>query len=246
MRTDQANRGLRLAILEVLSSDGRHAINRFNLVGRSSQQGALERHMRTEFDERQRQQALRAVDQLERDGLVVPTLQDLAAPRDWLTITEVGAQALARKTLDSLDAALISINPHLLEIRAGAWSSLASMEPDALRQAAHSGRELIDQTLKLGAPDEVVKTQTWYQLEKTSATGVTRKHRLRLLVEQKRGSLADNELQVADKACDLVLAVDKRLQAASHGREAPARDDIEDAMVAAEIAHRRVLVPSAK
>ncbi|MBN8508801.1 MAG: hypothetical protein J0L57_09350 [Burkholderiales bacterium] len=227
----------------MLSKDGRRAVNRFNLVGRSNQRGALEHHLGSEFDEPQRQTALRAVDQLERDGLVAPTLQDLAAPRDWLTITERGVQALFRNTIDSLDVALISIDPHLLDIREGAWSSLASMEPDALRQAAHSGRELIDQTLKLGAPDAIVKSQPWFQPEKNSKTGVTRKHRLRVLVEQKRGSLSDNELQIADKACDLVLAVDQRLQAASHGREAPMRADIEDAMVAAEIALRRVLVP---
>jgi Predicted pPIWI-associating nuclease len=237
-------RVLKLAILEILSKDGCRAVNRFNLIGRSNQSGALEHYMGVVFDGQGRQLAFLEVGQLERDGLLVPTFQDLVAPNDWLVITERGREALARKSLDSLDEALAIIDPHLLEVRAGAWSALSSAEPDALRQAAHSARELIDQTLKLGASDENVKCQPWYRPEKLSQSGITRKHRLKLLVEQRKCDYSENELRIADKACDLVLAVDKRLQAASHAREAPIRADIEDTMLAAEIALRRVLVPS--
>lgn len=244
MSTPPNRPALKLAILKVLSKEQGHAVNRFNLVGRSNQQGLLEHHLGVEFDERARQLAFREVDQLEKDGLLAPTLQDLVAPNDWLTITEPGRSALSRKLLDSLDEALATINSHLLEVRAGVWSALSSAEPDALRQAAHSGRELIDQTLKLGAPDEQVKQQRWFQPDGNSSNGVTRRHRLRFLVQERKGNYSENDLRIAEKACDLVLAVDKRLKAASHSREVPVRTDIEDAMLAAEIALRRVLVPS--
>ena len=238
------SRALRLAILEVLAKDGRRAVNRFNLLGSGTQRGTLEHHFGVEFDAPARQQAFREVEQLERDGLLSPTLQDLIAPRDWLVLTERGENALTRRSLDSLDEALLAIEPHLLEVRAGAWSAVNSSEPDALRQAAHSARELIDQTLKVGAPDEQIKNKDWYLADSSSRTGVTRRHRLRFLVERGNATHSENELRIADKACELVLAVDQRLQAASHARETPIRADIEDAMLAAEIALRRVLLPS--
>jgi hypothetical protein len=202
----------------------------------------MEHRLGVTFDEPMRQQALRELDQLERDGLVAPTFQDLIAPRDWLTITTRGKNALENKTLDPLDEALAAISPNLLDVRSGACSAVASSEPDAMRQAAHSARELIDQTLKLGAPDQKVKNEPWYSPDGTSQTGVTRRHRLRYLAALASAGRSENDLRIADKACELVLAVDQRLQAVSHARSTSHRVDIEDAMIVAEAALRRILL----
>lgn len=238
-------RSLKLAILETMGREPKRPEHKVNLIGRPDQPGHLEHHLSCVFDSSSRQQAYRAIEQLQRDGLVTPTFADLVAPEAWLVLTERGQTALRRRALDPLDEALAAISPHLVEVRAGAWSAVASSEPDALRQAAHSARELIDQTLKLSAPDEQVKAEPWYQSDATSRSGVTRRHRLRFLMERNRLAQSEGELRIAEKACDLVLAIDKRLQAISHARETPVGTDVEDAMLAAEIALRRVLVPGA-
>ena len=60
-----------------------------------------------------------------------------------------------------------------------------------------------------------------------------------------RRTLSDSDLEVADRACDLVVATDDRLKAIAHGRDSVDRGDIKDALVAAEIALRRILIQGA-
>lgn len=55
------------------------------------------------------------------------------------------------------------------------------------------------------------------------------------------GEVSDSDLAVAERAMDLVLAVDARLQAAAHARSEPSREDATDALQAAELALRHVL-----
>jgi hypothetical protein len=58
-----------------------------------------------------------------------------------------------------------------------------------------------------------------------------------------RGNASDSEIRVAEQACELVLATDDRLKAIAHSRNAVAVSDVRDALIAAEIALRRVLLP---
>jgi hypothetical protein len=233
---------LKFSILEVLSQDSGGKAHKINVIGRANQPGALESHLASSFQPIDRALAYRAFEQLRTDGLICPTLDDLIAPESWFVITERGRTALARRALDSLDERLHSIGPHLVEIRAGAWSAVASKEPDALRQAAHSGRELIDQVLKQAALDADVIAQSWFIADSSSKSGVTRKHRLRYIMLKFRQHESDSELRVAEKACELVLAIDDRLMGLSHSRTQPTRSDVEDAMAGAEIALRRLLL----
>jgi hypothetical protein len=53
---------------------------------------------------------------------------------------------------------------------------------------------------------------------------------------------SDADLDVAESACDLVEAIDRKLTAQAHGRSAPVPADVKDALDAAEIALRRILV----
>jgi Predicted pPIWI-associating nuclease len=216
------------------------------LIGRPYQAGDLERFLDCKFDGDDRARAGQAFDQLRMDGLLQPTYADLADPENWVEITPQGREALIFRACDSLDKALARISPHLVEIRAGARAAAASRRPDALRQAAHSGRELIDQVLKEGAPDGQVRTHPWFQAEPNArGSGITRRHRLRSLMEAHRANVSEADLNVADKAIELVLAVDKKLQALAHGRTSPSVRDVTDAIAAAEIALSRILLPPA-
>lgn len=184
-----------------------------------------------------------AFNELEQADLIRPTYTDLVDPEAWVDITDAGRHALEQRHLDGLDAALDAVAPNLVEIRAGAWAAVVSGRPDALRQAAHSARELIDQTLKTGAPDDAITALPWYSPNRTSTTGVTRRHRLRYLMETRRGATSDAELRVAEQACKLVLETDDRLKAIAHSRDAVAVSDVRGALLAAEIDLRRVLLP---
>jgi hypothetical protein len=62
-------------------------------------------------------------------------------------------------------------------------------------------------------------------------------------METRRGAASESELRVAEQACELVLVTDDRLKAIAHSRDAVAVSDVSDALLAAEIALRRVLLP---
>jgi hypothetical protein len=237
-------RELKLVILELALCS--RSVHKVNLIGRPYQAGDLERRLSCEFDGDDRARAGQAFDQLRMDSLLRPTYADLADPENWVEITPQGKEALRLRACDSLDKALAEISPHLVEIRAGARAAASSGRPDALRQAAHSGKELIDQTLKEGAPDEQVRARPWFQPEhNVRGAGITRRHRLKFLMEAHRTNLSEADLNVATKADELVLAVDKKLQAIAHGRKSPSIHDVTDAIMAAEITLRRILLPTA-
>ena len=99
---------------------------------------------------------------------------------------------------------------------------------------------MIDQALKLGAPDDDVKLEAGFVPDPSSKSGITRRQRLRLLMKRRRGAASDSDLVIAEKACDLVLAIDEKLKAFAHGRSDPNPGDVRDSLEAAEIALRRV------
>ena len=231
---------LKFAILKILASV-RHE-HKYNLLGKSNAQDDLERQLGIRFEPEQRHMADVAFQELETADLIRPTYDDLISPGLWIAITDAGRIALDRGVLDSLDEALQKISPALVELRAGAWAAVVSGRPDSLRQASHSARELIDQTLKTGAPDAAVLAMPGFSADTSSRTGVTRRHRLRYLMAAYHGDVSDSQLRVVEEACDLVLAVDDRLKAIAHSRGAPVASEVKDSLNAAEIALRRLLV----
>jgi hypothetical protein len=234
-------RELKFAILEILAKEKR-AQNRYNMIGRPHQIGSLEYHLSAKFASGDRTLAGKAFDELQRDGLVEPTYADLERPGDWLQLTVLGEVALERCELDDLDGALHLIDQHLVEIRSGAWAAAWSAQPDALRQAAHSGRELIDQTLKALAPDDAVEAAPDFRPDPSARNGITRRHRISYAMRNRKSVFSDSDAKIADKACDLVLAIDDKLMAFAHGRSQPLQRDIVDALQAAEIALRRIVL----
>jgi hypothetical protein len=238
-----SNSELKLRILKIFAKTSQ-ALSKYGVLGKPYTPGELEMdwEINATFSSDERNEARKALEELIAGDFIRPTMSDLVVPDDWLVITEKGRSALARNALDELDEALLKIDPHLVEIRRGAWSALVSSHPDSMRQAAHSGRELIDQTLKTGAPNAEIMSQTSFVRAKTSNDGVTRKMRIRYLMEKHRGCVSDSSVEVAEKAADLVAAIDNKLMAAAHARSAPVRQEVGDALAAAEIALRNVLL----
>jgi hypothetical protein len=235
------DRQLKLAILSALRLNGKQ--HRSSLVGRPDLPGLVEHHLRTKFEPAQRQQTDLAFIDLLREGLIQSTFDDLLEPTNWVVLADAGRQALERRALDPLDEALGRISAGLVEMRAGAWSAVASGRPDSLRQAAHSARELIDQTLKEGAPDDAVRLAPGFVPDKTSKNGVTRRHRLRYLMIKHAGDASETALREVEAACELVLAANASLLSAAHARAAPLQEDVRRSLQAAEIALRRLLQP---
>lgn len=216
-------------------------VHKFNLIGRSGMGGPLEWQFGRAITPEERVLAVRAFDELRAADLIRPTYADLSEPENWVTITDRGKQALDKGAIDELDEILMSISPHLLELRRGAWSALASSQPDSFRQAAHSARELIDQVLKEGAPDVTVMADPEFVGHNRKAE-VTRKDRLKFLMRSFRGDVSESDLGIADKTIELVLEIDRKLIALAHARSSPQRGDVEDCIRLAESALRRVLV----
>jgi hypothetical protein len=233
-------RSLKFTILEALSS-GQHE-HKFNLIGKGYQPGCIESRLKIQFDPEHRHMAVVAFDELRSGGFIRPTYSDLVDPEAWVEITNSGQRALQDRTLDALDVALSRIANNLVELREGAWAALTDPRPDSRRQAAHSARELIDQTLKSGAQEDVVRSMPGFMHDASSRIGITRRHRLKYLMITNPGTVSDSDLKLAEQACDLALATDEKLKALAHSRTPISADDIRDALVAAEMALRKVLV----
>ena len=226
---------LKLEILRVVAQSPR-STNKYNLLGRPPAKGELELARGMDMDAAERNLAYVAFDDLRRSDYIRPTYTDLVSPEDWVVATETGREALRTGAFDSLDQALRMIAPHLLSLRRGAWAALHSGTPHSLEQAAHSARELIDQVMKIGAPDEEVKARPDYVADPASSSGVTRRMRLRFLVAKFGGDLSESDLKVAEGASDFVLAIAGKVMALAHSRTAPDPNEVRDVIVSAEIA----------
>jgi hypothetical protein len=235
---------IELEILRIIAHRSPQAVERSNLLGNATRPGELELTLGMNLTESERDRAYRAFDQMRESGALEPTRTDLTLPDNWVVITEAGRKALERGALDELDAALEKLDPHLIEVRRGMWSALDSDRPHSLAQAAHSARELIDQVLKAGAPDDKVRSAPYFEPDARSSSGITRRIRLKWLMREYRHEMSENDLAIAEAAADLVLAVDKKLMAEAHSRTGNDYEEVKIAIVAAETTLRAVLVPA--
>lgn len=213
-----------------------------NVLGAPGREAELARELSAQngLSIETRAQARACARQLEQLQLLVPTYSDLASPEEWLLITDAGRCALARGTLDDLDATLLSLSPSYVEMRRGAWRAAYSSLPDAQRQAAHSARELLSQVLKLVSPDEEVKAQTWYNPKK--AGEVTRRDRHRLAIAKRGRGRSDSDLEIAEKGSDLMEAVYFKLSGTAHTRDSILQQDTIDQLQTTEMVLRKLLI----
>lgn len=232
---------IKFAILKLFAMSGQPR-NRINLIGRPPGRGEIETYLNLDFDEPTRHLANQAFHELIKASLILPTYSDIAVPDDWAKITSSGKKALESRVLDELDAGLAKIDPHLVEVRRGAWAALETGLPDSLRQAAHSGRELIDQTLKLAAPDSEITSRRGFVPDATSSSGITRVMRLKLIMKKFKNSVSASDLKIAESACELMLAIQNKLTATAHSRVEPKAEDVRMLLSSAELALAKILI----
>jgi diguanylate cyclase (GGDEF)-like protein len=82
------------AILEILAGV-RHQ-HKFNLLGKGSSPGDLERRLGLQFEAAERHAAAVSFGELEKAGLIAPTYEDLIAPELWFAITDAGRVVLGQ------------------------------------------------------------------------------------------------------------------------------------------------------
>lgn len=221
---------LKRAILEILNENrtidlyipGSGPVNRkhkHNMLGGQSmsQRGDIEYHLDIIFEEQDRQLAAKAFDELRADGHIAPTYGDLTDPENWVGITDLGREWLKNSLKDHIDECLELIGKHLPESRRGMWDALKRNSPDSCRQAAHSARELLDQTLKIGAPD--LKT---------------RKERARYIMKKFRGSASKSDVTIIEAHFKVLVGEHDKLLKLSHARSLVSYGDTKDCIESAE------------
>jgi hypothetical protein len=187
-----------------------------NMIGRPYQEGSIELMLQRRFSDRERSIAGVCMRELVEEGLLEPTYADIAAPEEWLRITESGELAVERNALDELDHALFQLDPKLLDLRHGAWAASKGSQPGSVGQAAHSARELIRQVLDILAPIEAVRAQKRFKADPSSSSGVTRKMRVRLAVEKRAAGGSKSDTAVLERAQDLMLTLYDKLSGVAH------------------------------
>ncbi len=210
---------LKIELLKVFSTEKDRHKNRYNVLGRGLPEspGALEYQMQTTFTADERALAGQAINELESRGLIVPTYKDINSPGDWLIISSLGKRALETGALDELDNLLLEIKSgsSLVSMRYGAYEAIISKHTDWPRHAASSCRELITKVLHAIAPDEEVRKDTAFIPNKTSKNEITRKERIRHYLRN-NSNISKRNVEVIDKACNLLEACYKKLSAVSH------------------------------
>jgi len=228
---------LKMALLRVFGS-GQKAKHKANVLGGRGGRGELERQLDTDFADEERAIAHRSMESLERDGLIQPTYKDVINPLDWLTLTETGKRALEREAVDDLDFLLISLDRGLLKSRHGAWSAVYSENPDTVRQAAHSARELLRLVLKRLAPDDEVRRTKSFE----DKTEIRRRDRVTFIMKSRVGRVSKSTRRVIEAQCNLVEKLYDRLSAVAHDPDPSAlRDQVKRLIRAVEDALLEVL-----
>jgi hypothetical protein len=149
---------------------------------------------------------------------------------------------LEQRALDDLDVALRRVNPALCELRHGATSALVSGQPDSIRQAAHSMRELIRQVLDILAPLEDVRAQPNFQPSLESDNGVTRKMRIRHIMRNREAGFSASETDIAETLCLLIDKLYGTLSAEAHRDIRAEQRNVKDLIELTETALRRLFL----
>lgn len=150
-------------------------------------------------------------------------------------------EVLKRGTIDELDAALWKLSPSFVDMRRGAWRAANATLADTQRQAAHSGRELVNQVLHAVAPDAEVIAQVGYQPRK-DGKGPTRRDRYKLAVKKRGRGSSETDVEVIERAIDLMEAQRTKLDGTAHSRRPIDPHTVTDALQTIDMVLRLLLV----
>ena len=201
-------------VLRIIASYGRGPVNKFNLLGRTPSEGGISYQLGRDATDEEKQLASKCWDELMDSDHLQLDLNQLMQTGHWAFMTEKGRYALQNGLFDSLDEKLNSINAHLVVLRDGANEALLSTSSNTVQQAANSGRELINQTLRNLAPEtEVVKVE-WFEPDPNAknSNGVNFGHRVRFALD-KAGIDDVDEIEMVQSSLRLA---NKRFVAGAH------------------------------
>jgi len=100
-------------------------------------------------------------------------------------------------------------------MRYGAYEAMISKHADWPRHVASSCRELITKVLHAIAPDKEVIKDLRFIPDESSKNKITRKERIRHYL-RKNLDISKRNVEVVDKACNLIEACYKKLNAVTH------------------------------
>jgi len=223
-------RKFQFLILEIATTYP-NRFNKFNTLGKPYSPGDIERRIDRELTVSERNLAARAFDNLVARELLQSDYADMVNPENWVTLTDLGRRVLERQALDPLDEALQALSPKLIELRDGMWEGLASKRTNSLQQAANSARELITQTLKIGAPNisEDAENQ--------------RRERARYIFKQKATTFSKSDFEAVDAGIQYLLKRDDQLNAAVHARGELDADKVGSMIAQTELLLKDLLLP---
>ncbi len=119
---------------------------------------------------------------------------------------------------EKINAALLEIGSNLPEMRSGMWEALKSNDPAAARNATNLARELIDQVLKEGAPDNE-----------------NRKKRAEHLIKKYTGlDASEVDLDIIKASADLIVAEQNKTIKTAHSRNSVSIKEARSSVLSAE------------
>lgn len=229
-------RQFKLMILRIIETYGGNPVNKYNLLGSRPEEGGVSRGLNRPVTDEEKQLASCAWDELLTSGHLRIDLNQLMQTGHWCFMTDKGKYALQSGTLDSMDEALARLDPHLMTLRDGAHEALLSHTANANQQAANSGREFLNQTLRHLAPEDEIVSALWFTPDRQAnhPSGINQGHRIRLAVE-KSGVTDEEEQSLATSGLKLG---GKRFVAGTHATSEPEREKLRDALEKTEMAFR--------
>jgi hypothetical protein len=121
---------------------------------------------------------------------------------------------------EEISAELKDIQPRLAEKFDGAWKTLnEKTNPDRFRQAAHSMREVLSESVQILAPDEDVAKAGWFK--KSGEKKPTQRQRVKFAIigNRKEETIAEEDIDTITRLMDDARNRYKELNKIAHARE---------------------------
>ncbi len=232
-------REMKLTILRIVATYQGKSVNKYNFLGRTTFEGDLCREFKRAPTKLEKQFAGRAWDELVASAHMEIDYEQLVREGANCFLTDKGRYALASGVLDELDSALNGLNPHLVQLRDGFHEALLSHSANSVQQAANSGREFINQTLRYLSPEDEVVKRDWFKPDANSRNHlkVNLAHKISFALE--RCGIVDEDDR---EFCQAALKhANKALQGGAHALTEPQRRKIREALEKVEMAFRLIL-----
>jgi hypothetical protein len=232
-------REMKLTILRLIATYQGKSVSKYNFIGRAPFEGDLCREFKEAPTNAEKQLAGRAWDELVISGHLEIDYGQLVREGSNCFLADKGRYALEKGALDDFDSALLGINSYLVQLRDGFYEAILSHSANSVQQAANSGREFLNQTLRCMAPEEEVVKEKWFEPDGDSKhrLGVNQGHRIRFALD--KCSILDEDDREFCRAS--LKRAGKAFQGGAHATKEPQSQKIRDAMVVVELVFKLML-----